>query len=582
MEPMNFSRLISRAAFLRPKIPTASGCLTVASTQSKICNFLLSSALLVQSGAPCLAADTKSDQQTQNGSPVNSVISPDQIPLTEAIGSDQIPPTEALGPAIPLTDPNSSGGMFGSSQLLLAAAQPAPAAVDPADTVLRGGVTSDPAEAGRQVDDLTRQILLKLIEFERFNLHYTLEVAKQGRWKGWRYAFFQEINSLTGLAGSIVSTAERGTHLKTPAKVGRVTQEDANLVPAIGSCIGAGAAILEFGINEYHDIVARSKGFAPKTARLHVAALKADIDRLMAARETLLRVEGSSPSLQARTAIDAAEGKVLNDLRDETLMEFERYQIGGRKIFAFQQSQLFFDATKYSLNAAGSFLAYESLHARDRRYNGRAGVCWNISGGVYMFGPIISRLIAKGVAEGHKRALRSTIGDAHQTTIQKLEADRQMLANLCSSTNIAPDKVETAVNRSAIYEVHQKSFADEIVSGQKAKAKATTVASQNIGAGLYLGGSRLAQGILFTVPGFNRNFNSKSELASRVTNNDLFAAAVIGLPAGAFAILDTLRIQVQGEVNRHKLKKSGMLPAQIAQTRLKQLDDMETRLAAIK
>lgn len=328
--------------------------------------------------------------------------------------------------------------------------------------------------------------------------------------------------------------------------------------------------------------MARSKGFAPKTARLHVAALKADIDRLMAARERPLKVEAGSPSLRARAEIDAAEGKVLGDLRDEALMEFERYQIGGRKIFAFQQSQLFFDATKFSLNAAGSFIAYESLHARDRRYNGRAGVCWNIAGGVYIFGPIMSRLIAKGVGEGHKRALRSTVGDAHLTTIQKLEADRQMLANLCSSATITPDKIETAVNRSAMYDIHQKAFSDGIISGQKAKAKATTTASQNIGAGLYLGGSKLAQGILFTVPGFNRNFNSKTELASRVTNNDLFAAAVIGIPAGAFSILDTMRIQVQGELNRHKLKKAGMLPSQIANARLKQLDDMEARLGALK
>ncbi len=93
---------------------------------------------------------------------------------------------------------HSSGNIFGPSQLLVAAAQPA--ASSPAESILRGGVTSDPAEAGRQVDDLTRQILLKLIEFERFNLHYTLEVAKQGRWKGWRYAFFQEINSATRLS----------------------------------------------------------------------------------------------------------------------------------------------------------------------------------------------------------------------------------------------------------------------------------------------------------------------------------------------------------------------------------------------
>ncbi|CAN5263376.1 hypothetical protein BH10CYA1_BH10CYA1_36030 [soil metagenome] len=575
MELMIFPRLkVPTQRFCVQKSQLFQRCLTVASTQSKVYNLLLSSALLVQYSAPCLAAGAQSDATVQNRLPVDSVVSPDQIPPTEAIGSAQIPPTEALGPEQAPID------IFGSSHLLLAAAQPA--ALNSSDSILQGGVTSDPAEAGRQVDDLTRQILLKLIEFERFNLHYTLEVAKQGRWKGWRYAFFQEINATTGLAGSIVSTAERGSHLKRPTKVSRITQEDANLVAAIGSCIGAGAAIMEFGINEYHDVIARSKGFAPKTARLHITALKADINRLMAARETLLRVEASSSSLQARADIDEAEGKVLNDLRDEALMEFERFQIGGRKLFAFQQSQLFFDATKYSLNAAGAFLAYDSLHARDRRYNGRAGVCWNISGGVYMFGPIISRVLAKEVAAGHKRALRKTVGDAHQTTIDKLEADRALLANLCKNTAIAPDKVETAVNRSAMYDIHEKSFADEILAGQKAKGKAVTVASQNIGAGMYLGASRLSQGILFTIPGFNRAFNSKSVRASTVTNNDLFAAAVIGIPAGAFSILDTMRIQVQGELNRHKLKKAGLLPGQIAHARLKQLDDMETRLAATK
>ncbi len=51
----------------------------------------------------------------------------------------------------------------------------------------------------------------------------------------------------------------------------------------------------------------------------------------MTARETLLKVEATSASLQARVDIDEAEGKVLNDLRDEALMEFERYQIGGSK-----------------------------------------------------------------------------------------------------------------------------------------------------------------------------------------------------------------------------------------------------------
>ncbi len=523
----------------------------MATTDFKIFSLFLSSALFVQYCSPCFAADLQSE----------SAIQADQVLADAALPK--------LGPN-PLSD-------AATEPTKLAQSTPS----DPnSDAILRGGVSSDPAVAGRQADDLTRQILLKLIELERFNLHYTLEVAKQGRWKGWRYAGFQEINAGTSLAGSIISTAERGSHLHKPTKVSRVVQERANIVPMIGSIIGASAAAMEFGINSYHDIVARNKGFAPKAARLHVAGLKADINRLMAQREALLKVEATSSTLAARAEVDEAEGKVLNDLRDETLMEFERFQIGARRILAFQQSQYLFDCTKYSLNALGSYFAYLSLRHKDRRWNGRAGVMWDISGPIYMAGPIISRVIAKGVAEGHKRALRSTTADAQQTTVATLEGDRNLLENLCKSTHIAPDKAETAVNRSAIYELHQKAFADEISSALKSRAKAKNTATQNVGAGLYVGASRLATGVLFTVPGFNRAFNSKTERASKVTNQDLFAAAVIGIPASAFTMLDTLRIQVQGEVNRHKLKKSGLLPGQIANARLKQLDEMEVRLAA--
>lgn len=561
----------------------------MASIQLKVHSLLLAGAMLVQAGYPCLAADPQSEPTIQTDRTDSSKVDPAPEAVVDAKSSsvgaqdgDKVGARDGekvgaqLGDKVGAEDGDKVAAHDGDKVAALNTAQPAAAAPD--DAILRGGVTIDPVVAGKQVDDLTRQILLKLIELERFNLHYTLEVAKQGRWKGWRYAFFQELNAGTGLAGSIISTGERGSHLHNPGKVDRVVQERANIVPMIGSIIGASAAAMEFGINEYHDIVARTKGFNPKTARLRVAALKADINRLMAQRQELLKVEATSQALATRAEIDDAEGKVLADLRDETLLEFERYQIGARKIFAFQQSQYVFDCTKYTLNALGSYFAFLSLQRRDRRWNGRAGLMWTISGPVFMFGPIISRVIAKGVGEGHKRALRSVTGDAHAITVQKLESDRQLLENLCRNTAITPDKVETAVNRTAMYEIHQKAFSAEIESGVKAAAKARTTATQNIGAGMYVGASRVATGVLFMVPGFGRNFNGKTPRADKVTNTDLFAAAVIGIPASAFSMLDTLRIQVAGEVNRHKLKKSGLLPSQIAHARLQQLDDMETRL----
>ncbi|MFA6559911.1 MAG: hypothetical protein WCT03_26015, partial [Candidatus Obscuribacterales bacterium] len=82
---------------------------------------------------------------------------------------------------------------------------------------LSGGASVTPEESVDKIDDLTKQILLKEIELQKFNLHYSQEVAKQGRWKGWRYAALQEVNMGTGLAGAIISVANRGSYLHRAA-----------------------------------------------------------------------------------------------------------------------------------------------------------------------------------------------------------------------------------------------------------------------------------------------------------------------------------------------------------------------------
>ncbi len=104
------------------------------------------------------------------------------------------------------------------------------------------------------------------------------------------------------------------------------------------------------------------------------------------------------------------------------------------------------------------------------------------------------------------------------------------------------------------------------------------ISPQNIGAGLFVGGLKTASGVLFLVPGFNPNYNKSDARSSHVTNDLLFTSGVLGIPAGTFSMLDTLRIQVRGEINRHKAAKAGKLPGQIAVARLKELDQMEQRL----
>jgi hypothetical protein len=431
-----------------------------------------------------------------------------------------------------------------------------------------------------QIEELTRQILLKEIALARFNLRYSQNAAKQGRWKGLRYAAFQEANSSLGLAGSIVGTWQRGKNLHTPSRVNTHTQESANYIPMIGSILGASGAVIEFGINEFHDLQARQKGFSPGAAKKYVLGLKSDINRLLAEREALVKIESSAPLLTTRAEVDALEGTILADLADQHLLEFQRFHVGARSLFAFQQMQYVFDTSKNVLNALGAEFAYLSLCKHRRLWNGRAGIMWNIAGGLTIAGPVVSRVFGKGVGELHRLYTRSIVRDSESAAMQTLVADRAALDNFLASHCAEKADVSTSFDRAIIYGLHERHFLSQYAAGEKAQDRAKLTATQNIGAGVFVGGMTVAKGVLFTVPGFKKTFRANTKYAARVTNNDLFVGSVLGIPTNSFSILDTLRIQLRGEIDRHRLMKAGLHPTQLAKKRLAELDDMEKKLQA--
>ncbi|MBY0356637.1 MAG: hypothetical protein K2W82_01440 [Candidatus Obscuribacterales bacterium] len=459
--------------------------------------------------------------------------------------------------------------------ITIAAAMPGTTTEEPA---LNSRIdVSDPTNIRNRIDELTRKILLRVISQERFNMNYSLEAAKQGRWKGWRYAFFNEINSGMGLAGAIIGTAERGSHIYSPAKVHNAMQQNACFIPMIGAIIGAGAAVIELGINEYHELLAAHKGFSPKTAIAYVKATKSDIDSLMAERQALMLNAPDKESIHAK--IDEAEGRVLKDLQAQGLLEFERLHVGARRLLAFQQLQYMFDFSKNVTNAIGYDFAFLSLHRHRRVWNYRAGVLFLVSGGLYIGGPIASRLFGKAVAEIEKRKLSTTVAEAHEASIAVLKEDQAALEKLCQKC--AVDQIEVPVDRLAIYGSNERHFEDQLSKSMKQRDKAKLVATQNIGSGFYVGGTKVACGVLFAIPGYYQRYNSSTLRASRMTNDYLFISSVISIPSSLYSMLDTLRIQVSGELNRQKQLKAGVHPSQLAAARLAQLDEMERKIKAM-
>jgi hypothetical protein len=198
-----------------------------------------------------------------------------------------------------------------------------------------------------------------------------------------------------------------------------------------------------------------------------------------------------------------------------------------------------------------------------------------------MIAPILSRLAAKGVGRYTKYRLRSVLHDSEDAQIAVLQNDLQALEKLRAREPVSEQFLASLADRQAIFESHEKNFSKGIVAQEKKNDAAKLTATQNILAGAFVGGSKTACGILFLIPGFNPNYNRNDSRSTRITNDLLFTSAVVGLPATSFAMLDTLRIQVKGELGRAKASKAGALPGQIAANRLKELEQIEKRLKAM-
>ena len=391
-----------------------------------------------------------------------------------------------------------------------------------------------------------------------------------------------EANSSLGLAGGIISVVNRGRKLRDASHVNVNTQESANYIPAIGAIIGAGAAGMEFSINEYHSLKARMKGYSPGKARKRIKSGREEIEKLLEKRAALVEEEAKIPELAARAKLDEAEQKVLKDLLRQTLMQFERFYLGKSSLLAFQQMQYLFDAAKNITSAIGYEYAYLSLARKRRIQNGRAGVMFAVSGGLYVMGPILSRLYAKAITKRHRKLLKPSTETSENMALSKLKKDRKNLEAIFKMAGYPEEKMEDFVDRSAsIYALGEKTFEDEIRRGEEARDKAKLTATQNIGAGALVGGTKIAGGILFMIPGYNARFNTSGHRADRATNSNLFTASLISLPASAFAIADTLRINIQGERTRQKLLKQGLHPTQLAKSRLKDLDRLEKIVRAM-
>ncbi|MCW5821881.1 MAG: hypothetical protein KIT34_03710 [Cyanobacteria bacterium TGS_CYA1] len=423
-----------------------------------------------------------------------------------------------------------------------------------------------------QVENNTRQILLKLIELEKFNLNYHANVAKQGRWKGWRYFITQEGNNLISLGGCTTGMVERVSKFNSNRRLHRNTLETGNALAMAGQLTGAGGSSVEFLINGYHEIEARRKGYGPKAAKEKVLAIRNDIDTLLLERQKLMNNLQSVCTDTKYIALARAEEPVLIDIRDISLDEFKQFHLHLRRALAFQQSLYLGDVARNVVGAFGNRQGWRANKTGNRTSNTCAGILFEISGVITMLNPLVSRGVGKLAEKYEARRIRPCMDGVNPADVEKLAADLERVRLIANSPEL--ERADLPLIRSAMYSQHEVGVRKQIHIEEAQERAGVLTAAENVFSGTLIGSTKIASGVLFHIAGL-KYYNNNRE-----TNIFLGVAGIVGAVGLTYGTAETARIQIKRELQYQRAKKKHELPGQIMKDRMAKLEEMEKSLQA--
>jgi len=436
-----------------------------------------------------------------------------------------------------------------------------------------------------KLHSVNSRILLKEIEFSKFNIHFKQEGNVQGRWRGLRYFASQETTAamtMGGLIGQIVARersldettrtfdSKTGKVTAKPRPLNRTAIQRALCSQMIGQQVGSLGALTELGINFYHSHQAKKHGYDRATALKKAVALRKELEGLLLEREQL--IESVIMSAEQK-AILKLEGEVLRDICHLTFDEYKTTHIGIARFRTFQNSLYVGDFAKHTTGWVGNMLGIISQGIRNPVLSGPNGVCITISGALIAANPIVSRGLGKLAEVQTRKKLNRELGDTESRDFALFEKDAKALKSaLAINRFFGARPLSACEDRMALYETEDVSrqrqlrlAVEEIRAGQRS-------ATQNVFASQIVGGSKIANGIALVMAGYEFPRNTRANFPLVVSGNIAY------MSGSAYSVVDNIRIQVQAERSRRKLEKRRHLPTQVMGDRLKALDELEKRV----
>lgn len=420
-----------------------------------------------------------------------------------------------------------------------------------------------PAPIISEYRELTRRILLALIDVERFNLRYRRDSAKEPKGKRLRYFLAQETGAATGLAYECVIIDQLQVGRRRPLTINKNALDGGLKTVMIGSIIAGAGSGLELASNSLHALKSHKDKIDSKSANNYISSHIKQIDALILERENFLSQYANHPYF----SLAAQEGKILRLMRDAVIFEYSQFHKDIRKYRA--RENMF-----YALNIATNTLTAVSIQhgilgLKNPDKNGPANILFSIAGAFTMASPLISNATGVVAEKAANRNLKKIFGSNEKFNYDELKTAQEEFSRSLKDMN--EKEVARAVYRAGEYTQSTEASQHLMESETKVMGYLNKVAVENSLFGPVIGGTLLGQGIAGTV-GYYKYHPSLKEL-------DLtYKGAVSGCVGTGMAVgLNAVGL-VADLLYCRKLSKKNLLPRQIIEERLSHLDQVEKQI----
>ncbi len=448
-----------------------------------------------------------------------------------------------------------------------------PADIAPESVNLRSAVNSSEQpgvpEFSKEFSTLTKEILLRGIELERFSLNYRLEAGQQPKFRKLRYFLTQETGAACGLAFEITGVNEFGKGRDRPLAINKRHLKNALGTATTGSIIAGAGSCFELSANVVREISNKKKGYDAKSANRFVSTKLHEIDELLAKREQLVNTHSSDPAYDRLVL----EGKVLRAMRQCFVNEYSAFHTSVQSLKVMQN---LFYALNATYNAVGATAAGVARNAVDKpKLNGPANILFIISGGLAMATPLITT--AGGFVE-RRIAQRAVERSVHSTSSFKADEFSSLCEQLKSIPSVGDATLIAslpATQRFAMYNESNNLFVKQIQNETNTMAHLNKVALQTAELGPAIGSLLMTQGILGTRGYYKYTFRPRKQI------DQYYKGAILGTIGTSAAVVGNTAWLLASWSYENRLKKKEQLPEQLIRKRLQHLDEVEKQVQAI-